>query len=109
MPLVFVQSKLGDASNFFQRPLVQVGQEDGRFLILITRCVSVAHVLAAAAIELSSGSDPPEIHFGWSDESPITANLSFMLFGTGNIPWMVREIIRRAEPRPERRPSVFVG
>ncbi|HEV8059644.1 MAG TPA: amino acid transporter [Gemmataceae bacterium] len=109
VPLVFVESTLGDASDFFQRPLVRVGQEDERFLIHITRCVSVAHVLAAAAIELSAGSDPPEIHFGWSDESPITANLSFMLFGTGNIPWMVREIIRRAEPKPERRPSVFVG
>jgi len=49
VPLVFVESTLGDASNFFQRPLVHVGQEDGRFIILITRCVSVAHVLAAAA------------------------------------------------------------
>jgi hypothetical protein len=109
VPIVFVEAVLGDASDFFQRPLVHVGQEDGRFIILITRCVSVPHVLAAAALELSSGSEPPEIHFGWSDESPITGNLSFMLFGTGNIPWMVREIIRRAEPRPERRPTVFVG
>lgn len=109
VPIVFVEAELGDASDFFQRPLVHIGQEDGRFIISITRCVSVPHVLAAAALELSSGSAPPEIHFGWSDESPITANLSFILFGTGNIPWMVREIIRRAEPRAERRPTVIVG
>ena len=109
VPLVFVEAELGDASNFLQRPLVHVGQEEGRFIIYITRCVSIPHVLAAAALELSSGTEPPEYHFGWSDESPITANLSFMLFGTGNVPWMVREIIRRAEPNPDRRPSVFVG
>ena len=109
VPVVFIEAGLGDASDFFQRPVVRVGSENGRFIIQITRCVSVPHVLAAAAIELSAGSQPPEVHFGWSDESPVTANLSFLLFGTGNIPWMVREIIRRAEPRPERRPGVFVG
>jgi hypothetical protein len=107
--VVFIEAKLGDASDFFQRPVVRVGSEDGRFIIQITRCVSIPHVLAAAALELSQGTEPPEVHFGWSDESPVTANLSFLLFGTGNIPWMVRELIRRAEPRPERRPGVFVG
>ncbi|CAN5318702.1 APC family permease [soil metagenome] len=109
VPIVFVEARLGDASDFFQRPLVRVGSEDGRFLILIERCVSVPHVVAATAIELSAGTEPPEVHFGWSDESPVTANLSFLLFGTGNIPWMVREIIRRAEPNPDRQPGVFVG
>jgi hypothetical protein len=37
------------------------------------------------------------------------ANLNFILFGQGNIPWMVRELIRKAEPRPERQPRVFIG
>ncbi len=109
VPVVFVEAILGDASEFFQRPLIHVGPEDGRYIIHITRCVSIPHVLAAAALELSAGTEPPELHFGWSNESPVTANLSFLLFGTGNIPWMVREIIRRAEPRPERQPGVFVG
>jgi hypothetical protein len=109
IPVVFVEAILGDASDFYQRPEVRVAQEDGRFVIHITRCVSVPHVLAAAALELSEGTAPPEIHFGWSEESPVTANLSFLVFGTGNIPWMVREILRRAEPRPERRPAVVVG
>ena len=41
-----------------------------------------------------------EIHFGWTDESPVSGTLGFLLFGEGNVPWMVRELIHRAEPDP---------
>ena len=108
-PLVFLEAQLGDASDFYQRPQVRVLREEGRFLVRISRCVSIPHVLAAAALELSRDTRPPELHFGWSNESPVTANLSFLLFGTGNIPWMVHHLLRKAEPRPERRPPVIVG
>jgi hypothetical protein len=109
IPLVFVEAHVGDASNFFHRPLVEVIQEDGRFILRIERCVSIAHVLAAVALEMSRDSVPPEIHFGWSSENPISANLSFLLFGEGNVPWMVRELIARAEPDPAKRPAVVIG
>ena len=35
--------------------------------------------------------------------------LGFLLFGEGNVPWMVRELIRLAEPVPEKRPAVIIG
>jgi hypothetical protein len=109
VPLVFIEVLLGDASEFYQSPLLEVIQEDERFIIRIRRCASVAHVLAAAALELSKTGKPPEIHFGWSNETPIAANLSFLLFGQGNVPWMVRDLIRKAEPYEERRPPVVIG
>jgi hypothetical protein len=109
VPVVFVEVELGDASDFLQRPLIRIIEEEGRFIIRITECASISHVLAAAALELSKVGRPPEIHFGWSDESPVSANLSFLLFGRGNIPWMVRELIRKAEPNPERQPRVIIG
>jgi hypothetical protein len=109
VPVVFVEASLGDPSEFYQLPRVEVRQEDGRFVVRVTRCTSVAHAIAAVALELSRGSKPPEVHFGWSDEHPFVANLHFVLFGLGNVPWMVRELIRKAEPRPERRPGVVIG
>ncbi len=109
VPIVFLEAHLGDPSEFFQQPLIEVKQEDGRFNIRITRCTSISHAIAAAALELSRVGVPPEIHFGWSDERPFVANLNFVLFGQGNIPWMVRELIRKAEPRPERQPRVIIG
>jgi hypothetical protein len=109
VPLVFIEAEIGDASDFYQRPLLEVSQEDGRFIVRIRRCASIAHVLAAAALELSKVGKPPEIHFGWSNETPISANMSFLLFGQGNVPWMVRELIRKAEPDEARRPPVVIG
>jgi hypothetical protein len=107
--VVFIEAKLGDASDFYQRPLLEVIQEEGRFILRITRCVSVSHLIAAVALELCREGHIPEIHFGWSDENPLSANLNFILFGQGNIPWMVRELIRKAEPNPERQPRIVIG
>jgi hypothetical protein len=52
---------------------------------------------------------PPEIHFGWSDESPLAANVNFLFLGEGNVPWMVHALVRKAEPDPARRPRVVIG
>ena len=94
MTLATVQAAIpGDASEFTHTPLMEVKQEEGRFIIRVTRCVSIAHVIATVAIELSKVGKPPEIHFGWSNQSPIAANLSFLFLGEGNVPWMVRELI----------------
>jgi hypothetical protein len=109
VPVVFVEAQLGDPSEFYQLPLLEVKQEDGRFAIRISRCTSIPHAIAAAALELSKVGKPPEIHFGWSNENPLVANLNFVLFGQGNIPWMVRELIRKAEPRVEQQPRIVIG
>jgi hypothetical protein len=109
IPIVFVEAILGDTSNFHQTPLLEVLHEQGRFVLKVTRCVSIAHALAAIALELSRTGRPPELHFGWSDESTFWANLNFVLFGEGNVPWLVRELIHNAEPDPAKRPNVIIG
>lgn len=109
VPIILIEAHLGDPSDFYQKPLMRVVCEDGVELIEVSRCVSTAHVLAAIALEMAKVGQPPELHFGWSDESPIAANVNFLLFGEGNVPWMVRELIRRAEPDPARRPRVVIG
>jgi len=78
-------------------------------LIQVSRCASVAHVLAAIGLEMAKVGRPPELHFGWSDDSPLAANLNFLLFGKGNIPWMVRSLVQKAEPVAARQPQIVVG
>jgi hypothetical protein len=109
VPIVFIEVALGDPSEFYQLPLLEVREETGRFLLRVSRSTSVAHAIAAVGLELSKVGKPPEIHFGWSDERPLAANLNFVLFGEGNVPWMVRELVRRAEPDYERQPRIIVG
>jgi hypothetical protein len=109
VPVVFVEATIGDPSEFRHHPMIEVTEEEGRFVLRITRSASVAHAIATVALELSKTGKPPEIHFGWSDESPLVANIGFVLFGEGNVPWLVRELIQRAEPDPEKRPRVIIG
>jgi hypothetical protein len=109
VPIVFVESVLGDPSEFEQNPLLEVTEQQGRFVVRLLRCVSVAHAVASVALELSKSGKPPEIHFGWSDENPLAANLNFVLFGEGNVPWLVRELIQKAEPDAANRPRVIIG
>ncbi|HEX4143458.1 MAG TPA: hypothetical protein VHY91_07900 [Pirellulales bacterium] len=109
VPIVFVEAALGDPSEFQHSPLMEIHEEDGRFILSVQRCASVAHVIATVALELSRVGAPPEIHFGWSDENPLSAAIGFFLFGEGNVPWRVRDLIRKAEPDVERQPKVILG
>jgi len=109
VPLIFVEVIVGDASDFSHRPLIEIQKTPGRYMVRVTRCVSVAHVLFAIAHEFSKVGQPPEIHFGWSDQNALAANLKFLLFGEGNIPFLVNDLLRRHEPDHKKRPRVVIG
>jgi hypothetical protein len=107
--LVFIEVFLGDPSDFHQQPFMSIEKEGELEVIRVSRAVSVSHVIAAIGLEFCRVGTPPEIIFGWSHETPLAANLNFLLWGQGNVPWMVQELVRRAQPNPERRPRIVVG
>jgi hypothetical protein len=109
VPIVFIEASIGDPSDFYQVPLIEVLADQGTFVVRVTRCTSIAPVLASIALSLAHASQTLEIHFGWSDENPLRTNLSFLLFGEGNIPWLVRDLIRKAQPDDAKRPRVVIG
>lgn len=108
--VLFVEATLGDPSDFYQRPLMNVEREDGVEVVRVSHCVSIAHVLAAICLEMCDDeTPPPEIIFGWSNEAPLAANLNFLLLGEGNVPWMVRELVLNAGLEPHRQPRILIG
>lgn len=107
--IVFMEVEIQDASDFFQNLLIEVFEEDSRQVIRIRRCVSVSHAIAAVAVEMSRYTKPPALHFGWPEMTLVEASYSYLVFGEGNIPWRVRELIQREQPDPEHRPRVIVG
>jgi hypothetical protein len=107
--IVFVEVELEDASEFHQKPTLRIKQEEGKYILKITDAASISHTLAALALEMSKAGRVAEIHFGWTDESPVSGTLGFLLFGEGNVPWMVRELIHRAEPDPSKRPLIIIA
>jgi hypothetical protein len=109
VPIIFIEACVGDPSDFMQKPLMEITHEGGEEVIRVSHCTSIAHVITAIGLAFREVGQPPEIHFGWAHGSPMAANLQFLLFGHGNIPWMVHELLRKAEPNPARRPRVIVG
>jgi hypothetical protein len=107
--VVFVEVELEDPSDFHQKPTLEIKQQEGKYILKITDAASISHTLAALALEMSKVGRVAEIHFGWTEESPVSGTLGFLLFGEGNVPWMVRELIHRAEPDPARRPLIIIA
>jgi hypothetical protein len=107
--IVFLEVAVDDPSNFYQRLLIEIFEEDKHFVIKVTHCVSVAHAIAAIALEMSRHSRPPTLHFGWSEMDLMSASWSYLAFGEGNVPWRVRELIIESESDPSRRPRVVIG
>jgi hypothetical protein len=109
VPIIIVEVDKGDPSDFMHAPALRIVEEEGREIVRISHCASVAHVLAAIGLAFSDVGTPPEIHFGWSEENPLAANLNFLLLGEGNVPWLVNSLLRKAQPDPARRPRVVIG
>jgi hypothetical protein len=107
--VVFVEVELADPSEFAPTPELSVVEEEGRYVVQVRNAASIAHTLAAVALDMSKAGKPPTIHFGWTQESPVSGTLGFLLFGEGNVPWMVRELIMKAEPDPVKRPKVMIA
>ena len=107
--VVFVEVVLQDASEFVNEPVIEIGQEEGRYTLKITGAASIANTLAAVSLEMAKVGHPPEIHFGWTEETPWSGMLGFLLFGEGNVPWMVRELLRNAEPDADKRPLIILA
>jgi hypothetical protein len=107
--LAFIEVELYDPSEFEQQPVMEVIQEESKVIIRITRAASIAHTIAALALELSKAGKPPELHFGWSERGVVAGMLGFLLLGEGNVPWMVQQLLTKAQPDPDKRPMVIIG
>jgi hypothetical protein len=76
------------------------------------RCVSPAIPNAIAAILLHLRDDfgkDSHVYLGWTEGNPVHYVLKFIFLGEGETAPVTREILREAEPVPQKRPRVHVG
>jgi len=107
--LVFLEVHYGDTSDFHNAPIISARQEGERFIIVARDVVSVSHTIAQIAIELSRHGPPIDVVFGWSLGNSMRLALEYLLFGQGDIPNSVFDLLEKAVPDAERRPTVLVG
>jgi hypothetical protein len=107
--IVFLEVEVTDASEFEDKLEVQ-GLEVGGYRILRIYSSAVPNAIASCLLYLrDTMGKPPHIYFSWGEENPLIFMFRFIVFGEGDIPVTTREILRKAEPDPHKRPRVHVG
>ena len=82
----------------------------GEFRVLRVHAATIPNALAALLLDLRDKSGVrPHMYFEWTEGSPIAQMARFLLFGTGEVAPLTREVVRRAEKDPKKRPHVHAG
>ncbi len=104
-----IEVEIADASEFSEVILVE-GATIGNYRILRTRSAAVPNTIAAILLYVRDQTRTiPHAYFGWAEGNPLKYLVRFLLFGEGDTAVVTREVLRRAEPNPENRPSIHVG
>lgn len=108
-PILFLEIEISDASEFSETIQVQ-GVQVGKYRILRARSAAVPNAIAVILLKIRDKTGVlPHAYFGWIEGNPIQYLLRYLLFGEGDTAVVTREVLRRAESNPKRRPSIHVG
>ncbi len=109
--VLFLEIQISDASQFVETIKVE-GIRVGNYRILRAKGAAVPNTIAAILLDIRNQNQSdryPHAYFGWVEGNPIQYLMRFLLFGEGDTAVVTREVIRRAEPDPNRRPGIHVG
>ena len=107
--VLFLEVRPGDASQFTE-VLNVAGVQVGPYRVLRCQSPAIPNAIAALLLHIRDRTGHlPHVYFGWTEGNPITYVLKFLAFGEGDTAPVTREVLRKSEPDPLRRPRVHVG
>ena len=107
--VLFLEVRPGDASQFTEVLKVE-GVQVGPYRVLRCESPAIPNAIAALLLHIRDRTGHlPHVYFGWTEGNPITYVLKFLAFGEGDTAPVTREVLRKSEPDPLRRPRVHVG
>jgi hypothetical protein len=108
--IVFVEVTVTNPSDFESVLEVRGEVLHGCYRLLTLRSPSVPNALASLLLEIRDLSGVrPHLYVEWSEGNPVANFLRFLLFGVGEVAPVTREVLRRAEPEPARRPHLHAA
>jgi hypothetical protein len=108
-PIIFLEVYPSDSSEF-EEDLVVHGVAKHGYRVLQVVSNNVPNTIAAVLLEIRDQTGTvPEVYFEWTEGSPISNMLRFLVTGTGEVAPVTREVLRETEREAKRRPSVHVS
>jgi hypothetical protein len=108
-PVLFLEVTVADPSEFEAR-LQVTGEERHGYRILRMESSAVPNAIAAVLLHIRDLTGKlPHIYFDWTEGNPVAHLLRFLIFGSGEVAPVTREVLREAEPDPQQRPFVHVA
>jgi hypothetical protein len=107
-PVLFLEVTVADPSEF-EAQLQVTGEERHGYRILRMESSAVPNAIAAVLLHIRDLTGKrPHIYFDWTEGNPVTHLLRFLIFGSGEVAPVTREVLREAEPDLQQRPFVHV-
>lgn len=108
-PIVFLEVTVVDASDFAGAIVVR-GEERFGYKILRVYATTVPNSIAALLLQIRDMTGGmPHAYFSWSEGNPLLFLIKYLFLGQGDVPPVTHEVLREAEPIPERRPMIHVS
>jgi hypothetical protein len=107
-PVLFLEVTVADPSEF-EAQLQVTGEERHGYRILRIESSAVPNAIAAVLLYIRDLTGKrPHIYFDWTEGNPVAHLVRFLIFGSGEVAPVTREVLREAEPDLDQRPFVHV-